>query len=668
MKKIVCLTLVFAMMCSMISIFSLASFSAAKDDSAYDCVAYAKARFREIWGFDLHATGSDGANGYYFNASVYGDTVSNTPRVGALAVWDSAVNDWGHVAIVESVSGSNVTYSEGGYIPYQGASKTFNQETRNVSSMSKTNQPFLGYVYVKGTYNDTEKPTISNVYLSNMSGSSFTVNCTLSDDSGVTRVWLNIYGPNGNDGYSVDASSGNFSHTISTSKYGGAGTYSVHIYAFDAAGNETGYSLNNINAIDDVEKPVISNVYTSEISSDSFTINCTLDDNVGVSRVWLNIYGPNGNDGYAIHTSSGNFSHTISTSKYGGAGTYSVHIYAFDTAGNETGYKLNNINVVDDKEKPIISNAYASKISSSSFTINCNLDDNVGVTRVWLNIYGPSGNDGYSVNATSGDFSHTISTSKYGGSGVFSVHIYAFDYAGNEVGYALNNINVYDYYSITYNNSGGNSPESQTKKHNENITLSSTIPTKDGYTFLGWSTDENSTVPEYFPGDIYSENKGLTLYAVWEEIKVETGCISGLVQTSGNDSDKIIFEFIDVDNEDNIYTTEIDGDTSSYDLDSLASGNYIMKISKNNHVTREYEVTIGENNVNLDIQLNLIGDINGDGKITLLDYTQVLRHVKKTSTLDGYEYNCADVNGDGKLMVTDYARILKHVKKTETLW
>lgn len=151
MKKLASVILIIATVISMLSLSNLVSYSAAKDDYAYDCVAYAKARFREVWGFDLHATGLNeygvyGASGYYYNAGSNGDTISSTPKTGALAVWGgSNANIYGHVAIVESVNGSSVTYSEGGYDGH------FNQETRNTSNMSKTNQPFLGYVYVNGT-------------------------------------------------------------------------------------------------------------------------------------------------------------------------------------------------------------------------------------------------------------------------------------------------------------------------------------------------------------------------------------------------------------------------------------------------------------------------------------------------------------------------------------
>lgn len=46
--------------------------------------------------------------------------------------------------------------------------------------------------------------------------------------------------------------------------------------------------------------------------------------------------------------------------------------------------------------------------------------------------------------------------------------------------------------------------------------VSTIIPKKDGYTFLGWSTSINGDI-KYKSGDTYQEPVGKTLYAVWEK-------------------------------------------------------------------------------------------------------------------------------------------------------
>ena len=60
--------------------------------------------------------------------------------------------------------------------------------------------------------------------------------------------------------------------------------------------------------------------------------------------------------------------------------------------------------------------------------------------------------------------------------------------------------------------------------------------------------------------------------------------------------------------------------------------------------------------------------MNGDGKITLADYTKILAHVKKTQLLKDHALLAADVNGDGKVTLADYTKVLAHVKKTQLLY
>ncbi|MDY3937113.1 MAG: InlB B-repeat-containing protein, partial [Oscillospiraceae bacterium] len=49
-----------------------------------------------------------------------------------------------------------------------------------------------------------------------------------------------------------------------------------------------------------------------------------------------------------------------------------------------------------------------------------------------------------------------------------------------------------------------------------NVTLPSETPVRDGYKFLGWSTDSNALAPEYTAGANAYINSDMTLYAVWE--------------------------------------------------------------------------------------------------------------------------------------------------------
>ena len=80
-------------------------------------------------------------------------------------------------------------------------------------------------------------------------------------------------------------------------------------------------------------------------------------------------------------------------------------------------------------------------------------------------------------------------------------------------------------YTLNYHANGGDEnsvPASQTEKSNTGkvtFTVSSAIPTRDGYTFLGWADDADATAVQYHGGDkitLTKDNPTKTIYAVWE--------------------------------------------------------------------------------------------------------------------------------------------------------
>ena len=84
-------------------------------------------------------------------------------------------------------------------------------------------------------------------------------------------------------------------------------------------------------------------------------------------------------------------------------------------------------------------------------------------------------------------------------------------------------------YSIHYNsNVNDNSVSSLPVDNNkydegDTITISSAIPTRSGYEFLGWTTDSTSNDIEYIgQEEIIVETQDIDLYAVWHQLKIGT--------------------------------------------------------------------------------------------------------------------------------------------------
>ena len=76
-------------------------------------------------------------------------------------------------------------------------------------------------------------------------------------------------------------------------------------------------------------------------------------------------------------------------------------------------------------------------------------------------------------------------------------------------------VNVSAPYSVTYDANGGSgAPSAQEKRTDIDLTLSSTVPTRTGYTFDGWATSADGVVA-YAAGATYTGNADLSLYAKW---------------------------------------------------------------------------------------------------------------------------------------------------------
>lgn len=128
----------------------------------------------------------------------------------------------------------------------------------------------------------------------------------------------------------------------------------------------------------------------------------------------------------------------------------------------------------------------------------------------------------------------------------------ATDTHGNYSKYSVE-VTYLDTYTISYNANGGSgAPSTQTKTQGKTLTLSPNIPTRGGYTCLGWSTDAKATTATYQPGGTFTTDVSTTLYAVWRRntytIKYQanggTGAMSDTVVSYGIDTQLPTNDFI----------------------------------------------------------------------------------------------------------------------------
>ena len=165
-----------------------------------------------------------------------------------------------------------------------------------------------------------------------------------------------------------------------------------------------------------------------------------------------------------------------------------------------------------------------------------------------------------------------------------------------------------------------------------------------------------------------------TLYNYKGTIEFKQGCtlisggglpvdVFGTV-TSGSEGETVI----QLVHGDLVSTTVVSGKTGTYSISCMPNNKYTLRVSKQNHVTREYTVTVLGGSLFLDADLHLIGDVDGNGKVNIGDVAMIDAHLRGIRSLtDEYELLCANVNG-GTLNMGDVAGLYAHIREITLLY
>jgi len=197
---------------------------------------------------------------------------------------------------------------------------------------------------------DTTPPSITNVVVTDLDATGYTVTATATDDVGISMIrfptrradqgdtdWIWYDGSLNEDG--------SYSKRVSISEFDNVGgTYYTHIYAYDAVGNTA--SVWSVEPYVDTIPPVISDAKITSVDGGGYTVECTVTDNIGVDRVQFPTWTEHNNQDDLLSdwnenpTASGTANGNVYTFRVKDIdhnferGLYTTHIYAFDTAGN----------------------------------------------------------------------------------------------------------------------------------------------------------------------------------------------------------------------------------------------------------------------------------------------------------------------------------------------
>ena len=118
-------------------------------------------------------------------------------------------------------------------------------------------------------------------------------------------------------------------------------------------------------------------------------------------------------------------------------------------------------------------------------------------------------------------------------SGNYTIYIKAIDKAGNET-VVNKTVEVMIYYTLTYDANGGtNAPEDQ-QASNGSYIITENMPTKKNYVFVGWGLTQDAKEAECHPGNTYTHEGDVILYAMWKSATYSISASSGGLEQSLN--------------------------------------------------------------------------------------------------------------------------------------
>ncbi len=168
--------------------------------------------------------------------------------------------------------------------------------------------------------------------------------------------------------------------------------------------------------------------------------------------------------------------------------------------------------------------------------------------------------------------------------------------------------------------------------------------------------------------DVTSSVKAVRIWYVFQKATSENDLfISGSAKSFGNEEDEITVSLYKENALTPEYKQVIKGNNANYHFASVDDGTYTIKVSKKNHTTVEYTVSVYGKSVIQNVELWLLGDVTGDGIINSTDYIRIKGHFLGTFKLTGTGLLCGDVTEDGVINSTDYIRIKSHFLGTYNL-
>lgn len=225
---------------------------------------------------------------------------------------------------------------------------------------------------------------------------------------------------------------------------------------------------------------------------------------------------------------------SISTKMQSGTPAYSGYTFSGNATMSWTKLTVNYYSNYATSYNGTITAANTVGAGKNVLIYTSNINYNTDCSTYGLTNYSASGSSLY-MTRTGHNATKYYGTSTSGGTLIHEDDLsYTSGYAlakalGKDISSANASINLYAQWTpythtISYNANGGSgAPSSQTKTYGSTIDITSSKPTRTGYTFLYWNTESNGSGTTYNSGQTYGydQNGGtVVLYAIWSENKL----------------------------------------------------------------------------------------------------------------------------------------------------
>jgi len=406
---------------------------------------------------------------------------------------------------------SNITSSHGQQIFYETSSTGFNEPHSNTETFaSGTNKLYIPFTNtgewakVRYDFGSASGVTFNMKHLAvsataaQWNADDIILRLSTTESGSGTSYWQYSYSSSASTtGTNADSTwvtySSSASNTFIPSSYRIEGSKTIYVRACDAVGNCS--SKASVTMKVDTTAPTCTLTSTSTLKATSQTITASAYSDGSGSGIAKYYFGTD-----SAGTPSSN---TLPTMSANAAGTYYLRIQ--DNVGNigscsitMHSYKVHNMLLKTTGTK----GTYNTSNYDTSSTVTYVAPKNTTLTLASIYTAPTGANSSTFKGVSTGAPSTTASTVSSTAPKLTANSTYGLWFDRIE-------------YAISYDAcSGSGAPAAQTKRYGVNLTLSSTTPTRTGYTFKGWGTACNSTAV-YQPGGSYSTNAAATLYAIW---------------------------------------------------------------------------------------------------------------------------------------------------------